>query len=131
MQVQVNTDAHIEGREALLRWVEAEVGDKLGRFRDSVTRVEVHLSDDNGGKPGASDKRCMMEVRLAGHPPLAVKHHAATLADAFGGATEKLKHSLDTALERQRDRNGRDSIRSDAHTPSDPDAEASLPPLSR
>ena len=120
MQIQVNTDDKVEGREALLRWVEAEAGEKLARFRDRVTCVEVHLSDSNGEKSGERDKRCVMEARLAGHPPLAVSHDAATVADAFGGATDKLKHALDNTFERLKDRHGRESIRGEGHLPDEP-----------
>jgi ribosome-associated translation inhibitor RaiA len=119
MQIQVNTDARVEGREALLKWVEVEVAERLARFRDRVTRIEVHLSDSNGDKSGAKDKRCVMEARPNGLPPLAASFDAATVADAFTGAAEKLKHALDHALERSKDRRGRDSIRGEGHTPDD------------
>ena len=38
------------------------------RFSAHITRVEVHLGDENAGKRGSDDKRCMMEARLEGHP---------------------------------------------------------------
>ena len=117
MQIQVNTDAKVEGREALLKWVEVEVAERLARFRDRVTRIEVHLSDSNGDKSGVKDKRCVMEARPTGLQPLAVSFEAATVADALTGATEKLKHALEHALERSKDRHGRESIRGEGHTP--------------
>ena len=70
MQIQVNTDDNIEGRENLVRHIETEVGRILSRFGDQVTRVEIHLSDENAGKPGNADKRCLMEARPAGRPPV-------------------------------------------------------------
>ena len=124
MQIQVNTDDRVEGREALLKWVEAEVAEKLARFRDRVTRIEVHLTDSSGDKSGVKDKRCVMEARATGLQPLAVSHEAATVADAFGGATEKLKHLLDHSFERSKDRHGRDSIRGEGHTPDEPSGTA-------
>lgn len=124
MQIQVHTDVNVEGREALLRWVEAEAAEKLARFRDRVTRVEVHLSDSNAEKSGPGDKRCVMQARLTGQPPLAVSHDAATVADAFGGAADKLKHALDSTFERSKDRHGRDSIRGAGRLPDDPDGGA-------
>ncbi len=117
MQIQVNTDDKVEGREALLKWVEAEVAEKLARFRDRVTRIEVHLSDSNGAKSGEKDKRCVMEARPTALQPLAVTHEAATVADAFTGATEKLKHLLDHTFERSKDRHGRETIRGEGHAP--------------
>ena len=117
MQIQVNTDANVEGREALLKWVEVEVAERLARFRDRVTRIEVHLSDSNGDKSGIKDKRCVIEARPTGLPPLAASFEAASVADAFTGAAEKLKHLLDHTFERSKTRYGRDSIRGEGHAP--------------
>jgi ribosome-associated translation inhibitor RaiA len=111
MQIQVNTDHNVEGHEALIHWVEAEVRHTLGHFSNHITRVEVHLSDESSGKSGGNDKRCLMEARLAAHQPLAVSHHAGSLNDAFSGAAEKLKRSLESTLGRLKDHHSRDSIR--------------------
>lgn len=100
MQIQVNTDKNIEGREELVAQVEAAVAKALSHVSTHVTRVEVHLSDENGDKGGHDDKRCMMEARLEGRPPTAVTCEAATVADAVAGAADKLKHSLERTLER-------------------------------
>lgn len=111
MQIQVNTDHNVEGHEALIHWIESEVRHTLGRFSDHITRVEVHLSDENSDKSGGKDKRCLMEARLSAHQPVAVSHHAGSLSDAFSGAAEKLKRSLESTLGRLKDHHGRDSIR--------------------
>lgn len=103
MQLQINTDNHIKGREALIHQVEAEVEATLGRFSDHLTRIEIHLGDENAGKSGTADKRCMMEARLAGQPPVVVTHHAATLGEACAGAAQKLKSLLDSRIGRQQD----------------------------
>jgi ribosome-associated translation inhibitor RaiA len=102
MQVQTNTDASINGSERLSAEVEAAVVDALGRFADRVTRVEVHLSDENMRKGGADDKRCVMEARVEGRSPTAVSHKAATVEEAITGAAAKLARSLDSALGRLR-----------------------------
>jgi len=47
MQIQINTDGNIEGKERLAEQVEAVVRDNLDRFSEQITRVEVHLSDEN------------------------------------------------------------------------------------
>jgi ribosome-associated translation inhibitor RaiA len=114
MQVQVNTNHSIEGREALERWAQTEVSQTLERFSHEITRVEVHLSDENSGKAGAADKRCLMEARLANHAPVAVTHHAAGIDEAFRGAEGKLKRALDSTFDRLKDHRDRDSIRKDA-----------------
>lgn len=104
MQIQVNTDKNIEGREELAAEVEATVSKSLSHFRTHITRVEVHLSDENAGKSGQYDKRCMMEVRLEGRQPTAVTCEAATVAQAVAGAADKLKSSLESTLGRLHER---------------------------
>lgn len=111
MQIQLNTDSHVHGEESLAAWAEGELKDKLARFRDDITRVEIHLSDVNGTRTTGHDKRCKLEARLAGRQPLAVQHDAAKVADALHGAADKLVRALDTALGRAKDARGRESIR--------------------
>jgi hypothetical protein len=98
MQVQVNTDSTIEGSEGLATHLRGVVETALGRFIDRITRVEVHLSDQNSDKGGQDDKRCMMEARLEGRQPIAVTHTAATVGEAVDGAAEKLKRSIESTL---------------------------------
>lgn len=100
MQIQINTDSNIEGREKLAAHVTGVVEHALGRFRERITRVEVHLSDENAEKNSANDKRCVMEARLEGRQPTAATHRAATLHEAVKGAAEKLERSIDSTLER-------------------------------
>ena len=104
MQVLVNTDASVEGRESMEQEVAAVVSDVLERFEREITRVEVHLSDENAGKGGDNDKRCLMEARLIGRQPLAVSHKASSMRLAVDGAAEKLQNAIGTALGRTRDR---------------------------
>ncbi len=98
MQVLVNTDDHVKGSQRLSEALEAEVRGTLERFRDRLTRVEIHLADVNAGKGGEEDKRCLMEARINGKQPLAVSHSAATIDQAVGGASEKLVRALDHML---------------------------------
>ena len=103
MHIQINTDSNIEGREELTSHVKGVVEGALSRFSDRITRVEVHLSDQDSDKSGQDDKRCMMEARLEGRQPTAVTHQAASLGDAVDGAADKLKRSLESTLERLKD----------------------------
>lgn len=111
MQVQVHTDDKIQGGESLAHWVQEETVSRLARFREHITRIEVFLTDVDGGKSGANDKRCRLEARPAGRQPVAVTADADKVADAFTQATEKLIHALDADLGRAKDRHGRDTIR--------------------
>jgi len=100
MQIQINTDTNIEGTEQLATWVKGVVTTALGHRSDRLSRVEVHLSDENGAKSGTDDKRCMLEARVKGRQPIAVTHHGATLDEAVDGAADKLNNALDHDLER-------------------------------
>jgi ribosomal subunit interface protein len=101
MQIQTNTDNHIDGHEALAVHVEAVVAKTLRHIQDRVMRVEVHLSKESSGRAGADDKRCVMEARVEGRQPVAVTQDAASIHQAIDGAARKLKAALDTALGRQ------------------------------
>jgi ribosome-associated translation inhibitor RaiA len=103
MQIHVNTDNKIDGREKLATYIKGEVEHSLGRFRERITRVDVHLSDEKGAKSGQEDKRCVMEAHLNGLPPAAVTNHAATLHHAVDGALQKMKRSLDSSVEQQKE----------------------------
>jgi ribosome-associated translation inhibitor RaiA len=103
MQVQISTDHNIEGHEKLSAHVRGVVESALGHVGDHITRVEVHLSDENGPKSGQSDKRCMMEARLEGQHPIAVTHHAATPGQAVDGAADKLARLIESTVGRLRE----------------------------
>jgi ribosome-associated translation inhibitor RaiA len=100
MHIQINTDHHIEGHEALAAWATGEIKAALSHHGEHITRVEVHLSDENGHKSGSKDKRCVMEARLQGRQPLAVTHHAPTLYQSVSGAADKLNHLIESTLGR-------------------------------
>ncbi|MBE0644337.1 MAG: HPF/RaiA family ribosome-associated protein [Bacteroidetes bacterium] len=103
MQIQINTDHNIEGREALSAQITSIVESALTRIRDHITRVEVHLSDDASHKNGQDSKRCVMEARLARRQPIAVTHHAPTMDQAVDGASAKLTRLIENTVGRLRD----------------------------
>lgn len=90
MQIQINTDHTIEGREALSAHIRSVVETTLSHVASHLTRVEVHVTDENGAKTAGNDKRCVMEARIEGRPPVAVTRHAATVHEAVNGAADKL-----------------------------------------
>jgi ribosome-associated translation inhibitor RaiA len=105
MQVQVETDNHIENRDDLARYVEGVVADATNRFRDQITSVPVDLHDDNSpGKGSLDDFSCLMEARLAGTKQVAVSHHADNLHMAINSAAGKLTRALDSHFGRLEDR---------------------------
>nr|WP_315429225.1 HPF/RaiA family ribosome-associated protein [uncultured Albidiferax sp.] len=110
MQIQINTDHNIEGHEGLASHVTGVVQHALQRLSPHITRVEVHLSDENSDKNAHHDKRCLLEARLEGRPPVAVTHHADTLHKAVDGAAAKLTRKIDDLIHRLHDQ----KVRSDA-----------------
>jgi len=97
VQVLINTDNATEGRERFVERVEATVRDRLSRYSDKLSRVEVHLSDVNGDR-GGNDKRCMIELRPNGLDPLVATDQADTIDAAINGAVGKSLAALDRTL---------------------------------
>jgi ribosomal subunit interface protein len=95
MQIQVNSDNNIQRSKRLEEWVRTTIESTLDRYEEDLTRVEVHLSDENGDKPGPHDLRCQLEARPKGHQPISVTHKADSLEQAIDGAAEKLEHALE------------------------------------
>ncbi|MDZ7778398.1 MAG: HPF/RaiA family ribosome-associated protein [Gemmatimonadota bacterium] len=101
MLVQINTDSNIDATDALDQRLEGIVGEALDRFGEQLTRVEVHLNDENSNaKGGDADIRCLIEARLGGRPPSVVTHHAANVEQATEGAARKMRDKLDSVLGR-------------------------------
>ena len=97
MKIQINTDKNIPGHEALAHSVETILQQVLARFSEQITRVEVHLSDENSAtKAGLPDKRCLLEVRLSGRQPVSVSEQAKTVDQAVRGAAQKMVSSLES-----------------------------------
>ena len=107
MQIRINTDHNIQGREALAERLTGVVEHSLRRAAERITRVEVHLSIESGGKSGQSDKRCTMEARLEGQQPVVVTDQAGTIDQAVRGAAEKLLRAIDATFDRLRDKSHR------------------------
>ena len=101
MQVQINHDNHVRIGEEVSERFKRVLESSLSQFADRITRVEMHLGDGNAGKGGNSDKRCMLEARLANLAPIAVTHQAESVQLAFDGALKKLEHALSHAVGKQ------------------------------
>ena len=102
MTIQFNTDNNITGSEELQAPLNAAIEKSLSRFSNQITRVEVHLNDENSLKKGQNDKRCMLEARMEGRQPIAVTNNADTNEQAVKGALDKLIASLETIIGRAR-----------------------------
>ncbi|MGN6645150.1 MAG: HPF/RaiA family ribosome-associated protein [Cytophaga sp.] len=102
MTIQFNTDKNIAGNDRTASYMSSMISDSLDRFSENITRIEVHLSDENSSKSGGNDKRCMLEARVEGLKPIAVTHHADTVEASVSGAIDKLVSTLDRTFEKMR-----------------------------
>lgn len=96
MIIQINSDNNTKATEEFSTRLKDIIEGDLGRFGEQITRVEVHLSDENAGKDSLNDKRCVLEARLEGRQPIAVTNQADTHEDAVMGALDKMRSSLET-----------------------------------
>ena len=99
MQIQVNY-ASLPHSDAIDEHVHMELKNAIGRFSDRLTRVEVHLSDENSHhKHGERDKKCKLEARPAGRDPIVVDDESDDLYVAVKGAAGKLERALARRLD--------------------------------
>jgi len=82
MQVQFNSDSSVMGTDNVAARIKARVSEKLARFDERLTRLEVHVHDENAHKHGHDDKACTIEARPRGGRPIGVTEHASTVDDA-------------------------------------------------
>lgn len=102
MFVQINTDNQINSDADANARLEERVRSRLRRFERRLTHVELHVADENGAK-GGDDKKVSLEVRAAGHEPIAVHAEAQRVEDAVTAAVDKAARALDHALGRVTD----------------------------
>ena len=102
MTIQLNADKNLNIHESFREKLNDLLSKGLSRFSEHITRLEVHLSDENGNKDGLNDKRCLLEARLEGRQPIAVTADAHTHEQSVKAAIDKLKASLDTITGRLR-----------------------------
>jgi ribosome-associated translation inhibitor RaiA len=98
MLIQVNTDSQTPGNADLTHDVQTLIEEKLSRFADRITRAEVHFTDVNGSKTGGNDKRCMIEIRMAGRDPISTTDFGSTHGQALRGAANKMQSQIETIL---------------------------------
>jgi ribosomal subunit interface protein len=98
MIVQLNTDKNIEGTAGLETFVSEKVNSGLKHFVENITRIEVHLSDQNADKGGSDDIHCKIEARLEGVQPVIVVGKSGSKEKALDEAVDKMKAKLGTVM---------------------------------
>lgn len=96
MTIQFNTDSSLTMHEEFRDRLKALISEELSNFSNIITRLEIHLSDQNSHKPGQNDKKCLIEARVEGRQPVAVTADAHDYEEAVDGAINKLKSMLET-----------------------------------
>ena len=95
MKIQLNTDKNISGNQRLEDYLNPLITTELARFSEYITRVEVHLADENSDKKGVNDKKCTLEVRMENKQPFTVTSHSNTVEEAVNDALKKIKPALE------------------------------------
>ena len=98
MKIQFNTDKNIEGTEELETYVSERISSGLKHFVDKITRIEVHLSDQNADKGGRDDIQCKMEARIEGIQPVMVVSKNGSKEKALDDAVGRMKAKLGSIM---------------------------------
>ncbi len=106
MIVQVNTGNTIDGSAAMTESLEALARDRLSRFEDKLTRIEIHVTDENGPRQTGDDKQCLIEARPTGLDPVKVTDNAGSIHQATAGALGKMVSALDRTYGKRTSRKG-------------------------
>ena len=98
MTIQINTDKTISGEQRSEEYFSSLIAEALQRFDSHITRIEVHLKDENGKKDGINDISCLIEARIEGKQPIAVTNQADSVDQAVIGAVDKIKSAVGTIV---------------------------------
>jgi len=102
MQIDIQT-RNFSLTNALRSHAERRMRFGLTCCSDHIQRVVMRLSDINGSRGGA-DKRCQLQVVLAGLPNVVIEDTEADLYVAIDRATDRAGRTVGRRLTRQRDR---------------------------
>jgi ribosomal subunit interface protein len=97
MIIQFNSK-NIPVTEELEASLSGFINKSLKRFSDRITRVEVHIEDENSDKGGKNDKRCSIEVRPENFEPIIVTSKSDNLIQAVREAADKSKSTLERII---------------------------------
>lgn len=98
MTIQINTDNTLSIEKRSSDYFTSQIAEALQRFDSHITRIEVHLKDENGKKDGLNDITCLLEARLEGRQLIAITNQANSIELAVSGATDKIKTAIESIL---------------------------------
>ncbi len=91
---------NLQTSAAIEAWVRRKLVGVFRRYGAKMTAIEVHFEDVNGTKRGDNDARCVMEARVNGREPVAIRARADDLYAAIDAAARKLDAAICRAVER-------------------------------
>ncbi len=104
MQIQINPGS-VTTTSAIESHISDRVQHSLKTLLEEVTRVEVHLHDDDGrDRKGELAKRVTMEARPRGGDPIVVHATGRDLYEVVSDAAGKLERAVRRFTEKRRDR---------------------------
>ncbi len=98
MVIQLHADRSLSIHEEYASKLTGVILRELDRFAELLTRVELHLADENAQRKTKEDKKCTIEAKLKSKHPVAVTSHGDTYDNAVTGAILKLQASLNTIV---------------------------------
>ncbi|RZK41409.1 MAG: HPF/RaiA family ribosome-associated protein [Pedobacter sp.] len=104
MIIQLNSDKNLTIRAEYENQIKEKLNTELDRFSQHISRLEAHLADENGNKSGLDDKKCLLEARIEGRPPIAASDSAQNYDLAIDGAISKLKSKLISIIGKMKDK---------------------------
>ena len=99
-EILVESDNHLEVHKNYIDSVKTDVAQAFERFEQYITRIEIHFSDQNSNKKGEMDKKCLIEVRIKHHQPIAVHKQAPSLHQALSETIAATKLTVGKLLEK-------------------------------
>ena len=94
MQIQFNSDSSVMGTDDVAQRIETSVREKLARFEERLTRLEVHVHNNHRHTNGNDDKGCTIEARPRGGKPIGVTEHGPTVDAAARKAASTMAQRL-------------------------------------
>lgn len=91
---------NLQSSSATDAWARRKLSGLLRRYRARMTAVDVHFEDVNGPKHGGNDTHCVMEARVNGRLPIAVRASSGDLYSAIDAAARKLESAIGKSVER-------------------------------
>ncbi len=91
---------NLQTSAAIEAWVHRKLAGAFRRYGAMMTAVEVHFEDVNGPRHTGDDAHCVMEARVNGRTPIAVRARSHDLYSAIDAAARKLEAAIGRAVER-------------------------------